>query len=173
MIRFHSWPLISPLIWRAAALTLLWGALTSNTGWRFGAVVIIVATLAGQAFAPAQPTPWSLTGLVLFLAYFIKESLRAGIDVAYRALHPDLPVKPAWLHYPLRLPPGPGRVLFACAVNLQPGTLSADLQGDDLTIHLLIKRPDTQIKLKTLEERVAALFLARLSTRSTKETSDD
>lgn len=166
MIRFRSWPLISTLMWRAAALTLLWGALTSNTGWRFGTVVIIAATLAGQIFAPTRPTPWSPIGLILFLTYFIRESLRAGIDVAYRALHPDLPVKPAWLHYPLRLPPGPGRVLFACAVNLQPGTLSADLQGDDLTIHLLIERPNTQIKLETLEQRVAALFLARLSPRS-------
>lgn len=173
MILSRLWPRAYALIGRAATLALLWAALTNNAGWHFGVATVIAATLAGQIFAPLRPSPWSPIGLGWFLVYFFIGSLRGGIDVAYRALHPDLPVQPSWLHYPLRLPKGPGQVLFACAVNLQPGTLSADLQDDDLTIHLLLERPDTKARLNTLEERVAAVFSITLSSRSTKEADYD
>lgn len=162
MFQSHSGPAAKALLWRAAILTLLWGVLSGNAGWHFGIPAIIAATLVGLLLAPAQPTSWSLVGLIKFLVFFFKESLPSGIDVAYRALHPNLPIQPAWLHYPLRLPPGPGRVLFIGVISLLPGTLSADLKGDDLTIHLLTERPNTRTKLKTLEERVAALFATRL-----------
>lgn len=142
----------------SAVLTLLWAVLTNGTAWGFGVVAVVVAILASFAFAPLQGSHWSLTGGGRFLLYFVQESLRGGIDVAWRALHPALPLEPTWLNYPLNLPQGQARTLFISAVNLLPGTLSAELEGDDLLIHALIDDPGTLSELAELERRVAALF---------------
>lgn len=142
----------------SAVMTLLWAVLTKGTGWGFGVIAVVAATLAGLSFAPLPASLYSLSGLGRFLLYFVQESLRGGIDVAWRALHPSLPLEPTWLKYPLSLPQGQARTLFISTVNLLPGTLSAELEGDDLLIHALIDDPGTLAELAQLEMRVAALF---------------
>lgn len=163
--------LLRAVVWRATVLTLLWGVLANNTGWYFGAVMIMVSTIASLIFSPPRSLRWSLMGLGWFLSYFLKKSLRGGIDVAFRALHPALPLKPGWLNYPLRLPEGPARVLFASTISLLPGTLSTRWDGNNLIIHVLVKGPHIEPELVRMEERIAALFAMNLT--SAEETHHD
>jgi multicomponent Na+:H+ antiporter subunit E len=96
--------------------------------------------------------------LFRFLPVFLWGSLRGGMDVALRAIHPRLPLAPALQDYPLRIPDGPGRVLLIDVISLMPGTLSADLRGDTLAVHVLDGRQPVLPKIQALEERAAALF---------------
>lgn len=165
MTPFHSWPFSGRRTWRAAvlaaALTLLWGVLANNAGWGFGAVAVALATVASLLLVPPKPIRWSPIGLGLFLAYFFKESLQGGVDVAWRALHPRLPLQPVWIDYRLRLPEVTARVLFVMTISLLPGTLSADWQGDTVTVHALT--PEMGAGLARLEARIAALFALPLA----------
>jgi multicomponent Na+:H+ antiporter subunit E len=152
----------SSLWWRsmrlAAPLTLLWWLLSNNTGWYFGTLAIGGATLAGLAFSPTQSSRWSLLELMRFLLYFGKNSLLSGLDVAYRAVHPRLPLQPRWLRYPLRLPPqGPARTLFVSTLTLLPGTLGTELDADSVLVHTL--SDGAEAELAHLEARIAALLL--------------
>ena len=165
MTRLLSLPPRGRLVWRAAVLaallTLLWGVLANNAGWGFGAVAVALATVASLLLVPPKPAGWSPLGLVLFLAYFLKESLQGGVDIALRALHPKLPLQPVWIDYRLRLPEETARVLFVMTISLLPGTLSADWEGDTVTVHALT--PETGAGLPDLEERIAALFALALT----------
>jgi multicomponent Na+:H+ antiporter subunit E len=89
-------------------------------------------------------------------------SLLGGVDVARRALHPDLPIAPGLIEYPLRLPPGLPQVFMANTVSLLPGTLSAALDRSVLTVHVLDRRTGFLADLKTVEQSVARLFGASL-----------
>jgi multicomponent Na+:H+ antiporter subunit E len=160
----------------AAILTLLWWVLTDNAGWYFGAVAITVATLVSLAFMPQWQPSWRWLRLIRFILYFLWKSLQGGIDVSYRALHPALPLQPVWHHYPLRLPPGRGRVLFVSVISLLPGTLSADLDDQAVHVHALNDDPATVAELQQLEDHIAVLLSEPLTLptgagRSAEETS--
>ena len=61
--------------------------------------------------------------------------VRANLDVAYRVLHPALPIRPGIVRARTSLKTPAGRVLLANSITLTPGTLSVDLADDVLYIH--------------------------------------
>lgn len=145
---------------------LLWWVLTGGDrhSWLIGGVTVGLALLVSIT-SPAPPTRlrFSPVGLLRFIPYFLLQSLSGGIDVARRAFSPRLPLDPALIHYPLQLPPGGARIFLLNTVSLLPGTLSADLIDDTLTVHLLDQQRDPQ--LQQLEQQVAGLFAISLGKR--------
>jgi multicomponent Na+:H+ antiporter subunit E len=141
-------------------LALLWGGLT---GWRLDALVFgLPAVLAGAMVTlilPAAPL-WrlSLRGAAAFVLWFAVQSFRGAVDVAWRAFAPGLPLRPGFRSHPLTLPQGAPRILFLNSITLLPGTLSADIKGDEVLIHMLDTRADLAADLAQLEIRIRALF---------------
>ncbi len=78
--------------------------------------------------------------------------------MAWRALHPRLPLAPGFRAHRLRLPPGTARVWLVNVVSLMPGTLAAGLKGDTLTVHVVDTTAPVERNLRRVEERVAAMF---------------
>jgi multicomponent Na+:H+ antiporter subunit E len=145
---------------RAALLAALWWALNPDDPGAWIAGVLVVPLAAWAAAMLGASTRWSvrIAGLARFAPFFLFASLRGGADVAWRALHPRLPIEPALVYHPFRLPPGTARVFLINVVSLLPGTLSADLRGSDLVLHGLGDATVTAHGVEVLEERVAALF---------------
>jgi multicomponent Na+:H+ antiporter subunit E len=103
-----------------------------------GLVATVAATLASLRLLPAQQ--WSLRPLKLieFVLHFLRQSIAAGTDVAWRALDPRLPLRPGFVVYQTQLPPGTTRDAFCAIMSLQPGTLPCGpAEGNGLTIHCL------------------------------------
>ncbi|MDQ2696781.1 MAG: Na+/H+ antiporter subunit E [Pseudomonadota bacterium] len=160
--RHPTLPQLRRLVESVAVLALAWAILTGNRGWQFGAPVVAGAALLNLLFSPARFEALRLPQALGLAAFFLKESLLGGLDVARRALHPRLPVQPAWFDYPLRLPAGPARTAFLITANLLPGTLSIALEGDVLTVHALSANPALGESLARLEARIGAVFGLRL-----------
>lgn len=104
-------------------------ALAADLG--VGALAAAAATWASVHLLPPghlRLRPGALPGLA---GRFLGQSVLAGIDVAYRVFHPRLPLKPGLLAYPVGLPPGPARSVFAALTSLVPGTvpLGSDPDG--------------------------------------------
>lgn len=160
---------------RAALLALLWWVLTEGdpAGWWFGTPVVALATLASLALLPPAASRWRWRGALRFIAFFLWQSWRGGVDVAWRALDPRLPLDPQVLQYPLRLPAGLVRVLLVNTVSLLPGTLSADLRGDSLRVHALAGGPQVWQSLQRVEVAVAGLFGLALPPGATDEGRHD
>ena len=152
------------LIARAFAFAALWTVLGGGEGWAIGVPIVIVTVAATSLVPPA--TRWSVSGLARFIPYFLWNSLRGGIDVAARAVHPRLPIDPAIVRYALRLDSTLARVLMANTVTLLPGTLSARLHEDALEVHVLNASADLTDMLGKLERRVADVFGQQLEARA-------
>ena len=142
----------------AAGLAAVWWLL--NPGDPASWIVGVPAVAAGAAVAllfPDTPAPRrSLRASLRFAGYFARASVVGATDVALRAMRPSLDLRPGFIIWRTRLPEGVPRELFANAVTLLPGTLSARLEGDALTVHQLDERADPG--LSALEARVAAMF---------------
>jgi len=89
---------------RTALFALLWWILTEGAvySWLVGAPVVVFAVLVSGVLLPG--TSWSLPGILRFIPFFLWHSLRGGVDVAGRALHPRLPISPGLLEHKWRLP---------------------------------------------------------------------
>jgi len=81
-----------------------------------------------------------------------------GLDVAYRALHPSLPINPGLIEYPLQLPIGVAQVMMLNTVSLLPGTVSANLTQNNLTVHVLDSESNLLPQLIAIEKRIARMF---------------
>lgn len=146
---------------RALLFVLLWWILAGGaaTSWLVGVPTIALATLVSGLLLP--PLNWSLLGIVRFVPFFLWQSLRGGTDVAWRAVHPKLPIAPDIIDYPLHLPAGLPRVFMVNTVSLLPGTLGIGLRGDFLRVHVLDAQRDVLSELRTVEEAVRRIFTHR------------
>ena len=141
-------------------LSAIWGALT---GWRADALIFgIPAAMVGAAlpFLFPQTPRWRLSvrGALVFALWFAAQSVRGAVDVALRAFAPEMGLRPCFRPYPLTLPQGAPRVMFINTITLLPGTLSAEVMGDTLIVHMLDARTDLAPPLADLEARIRALF---------------
>jgi multicomponent Na+:H+ antiporter subunit E len=142
------------------AFAALWAALSGGAAdtWLVGAPVVAAAAATSLSLRPHLTAWWSLPGLLRFVALFLRESVRGGVDVARRAFHPDLPLRPALVRFETRLPTGPAEVALINAVSLLPGTLGAELRGRELTLHVLDSAAPVEAETRALEEAIAAVF---------------
>ena len=148
----------STVVSRALLFSLLWWALTDGTAgsWWIGAPAVAGAVIISVTLVPPLGLVWR--EVMGFVPFFLWHSLKGGVDVAWRAFHPRLPITPELVEYPLRLPPGLPRVILVNTVSLLPGTLSAELGGQVLKVHVLDSLGDFLAELEALEQRVGCMF---------------
>lgn len=154
---------------RVTLFAVLWWILTGGAAasWLLGVPVILVAAWLSQTLWVDPPL--SLGGVVRFVPWFAYQSLDGAIDVARRALRPAMPLHPGLVRHRLRLPSGVSRVSLANVVSMLPGTLSAELDGEELVIHALDTRQDLHEMVRDLEPRIAAVFGLEFDPQSTGE----
>ena len=102
---------------------------------------------------------WILAYLPVLFFYIVK----ANLDVAYRVVHPRLPIRPGITKARTTLTSIPARVLLANSVTLTPGTMSVDLADDVLYVHRIYvpeEDPDgeTQRELASFEFYLRRIF---------------
>jgi len=73
--------------------------------------------------------------LLIYFFVFLWACLKANFDVAYRVLHPAMPIRPGIVKVRTELKSEFARMLLANSITMTPGTISVDIIGDDLYIH--------------------------------------
>jgi multicomponent Na+:H+ antiporter subunit E len=133
------------LLWNAAVsrgilFFIFWLALSRGNPADLpaGLVTASAATWTSLRLLPPTASRLSLVALMTFALRFIGQSLLAGVDVAWRALDPSLPLNTGFVTYRPRLSAGSGRRAFCTVASLQPGTLPVGSEQDGtLVIHCL------------------------------------
>lgn len=154
---------------RAAAasgtlLTALWAMLLpgDQASWVVGIPCVIGGAALSAVLAPARPSRISAAGAFRFAVFFAVGAVRGAVDVAFRAVRLNPRLDPGFLEIDLDLPAGTPRVLFANALSLLPGTLTAELRGDRAIIHVIDRGADLGPELDRLRARVRAVFTEEL-----------
>lgn len=144
---------------RLVAFVALWFVLVEGgEGWLFGSILAVAVTLASLWLTPPARFVPHLTRLPRFAAFFLWQSLRAGVDVARRTLTPALPLRPAVLELRITLPEGAPTWWLMTLLSLLPGTLSVGLHGRRLELHCLDARRSVADEVGVAQAQVARLF---------------
>lgn len=111
-------------------------------------VALLVAIIFGGYFSyhPIKILqPHRLLWFLIYIPVFGWECLKANIDVAYRVIHPERPLKPGIVKIKTTLKSELAKSMLANSITMTPGTMSVDIDNDILYIHWIWIR-DTDIE---------------------------
>ena len=151
-----AWRILLTLV----PLVGLWWLLSDGApdSWVIGLPAVAIAAWSAERLRSGNTRTVSVFALLYFLPLFLWESLRGGVDVALRTLAPQMRIRPGFTVYRTALQRQNARVFFANCVCLLPGTLAADLNGDQLDVHLLDAGVNPDLELRRIEQAVARVY---------------
>lgn len=103
-----------------------------------GLAALLLTLLAGATTAPYADVRLSPRAIAYWFAYafvFLKELIKANLDVAFRVIDPELPIRPGIVKVETRLKSRLGRLLLANSITLTPGTITVESRDSTLFIH--------------------------------------
>lgn len=96
-----------------------------------------------------QPQRWFW--FLVYLVRFIFSCIKANLDVAYRVLHPKMPIRPGIVKVKTSLKSDFAKTLLANSITMTPGTLTVDIIDDYFYIHwIYIRSEDPEVYTKMI-----------------------
>ena len=140
------WP-VSPLDGR-----LLWGDIVAGVFVAAFVALVMKEIIRVNFIRLVNPRSWFWGFVYIFV--FAWYAIKGGLDVAYRVLHPAMPIKPGIVKVKSVLKTSTGRTALATSITLTPGTLTMEVTADGVFyIHWLY--------VNTLNEEEAAKQILR------------
>ena len=104
-----------------------------------------------------NPIRW-LWGII-YIPVLVWECIKANFDVAYRVIHPGLPINPGIVRVKTNLKTAIAKAILANSITMTPGTLTVDIASDNLYIHWInVKSLDTDQATKRIVSRFEKLL---------------
>lgn len=123
-------------------LLIVWLALTSSFHWQELSVGIFISLILSlilkKNYLGLGLPAFSIKRIAFSFVYIVvlfKEVVKANLDVAYRVIHPKLPIKPGIVVIKTALKHDIAKMILANSITLTPGTFTLDILGDTLLIH--------------------------------------
>jgi len=120
-------------------LMLVWPVSPVDGSWLVGDILAGVVVAAVVALVMREivrvnfirflnPRSWFWAFIYLFVfSYYV---IKGGLDVAWRVLHPAMPIRPGIVRVRSTLKTETGRTALANSITLTPGTLTMDISED-------------------------------------------
>ena len=133
---------VEGFVWLLVITFALWLALTSKLDGPElvcgGLVCLIISFFGAGIYSKLGFPTLSIKRILFSLAYIIVlfwEIIKANFDVAYRIIHPKMPIKPGIVIIKTRLKSDIAKMILANSITLTPGTFTLDVIDDELLIH--------------------------------------
>jgi multicomponent Na+:H+ antiporter subunit E len=95
-----------------------------------------------------------LPRMLLYLPYLALEIVKANLDVARRIVSPRMPISPRVFRTTASQKTDLGRTIYANSITLTPGTVSIDIEGDEITVHALTESAQAGVENEEMNRRV-------------------
>ena len=123
-------------------LFVIWLFLTTSFHWQEISVGIFISLILAlylhknyQELGLPKITIKKIIYFIIYLIVLFIEIVKANFDVAYRVLHPKLPIKPGIVVIKTKLKQDIAKTILANSITLTPGTFTLDIEEDELLIH--------------------------------------
>lgn len=133
---------VKGFVWLLVITFALWLALSSKLDWPglvCGSMICLIISLFGAGiYSKLGLPPLSIKRILFSFVYIIVlfwEIIKANFDVAYRVIHPKMPIKPGIVVIKTSLKSDIAKLILANSITLTPGTFTLDIIGDSLLIH--------------------------------------
>ncbi len=79
--------------------------------------------------------PKKLAYLFIYVFVFLREMIKANLNMARIVLSPKLPIKPGIVRISTNLKPNVAKLMLGNSITLTPGTMTMEVDGNNLYIH--------------------------------------
>ncbi len=104
-----------------------------------GAIVSLLLTIIffskATIFSEFNLNPKAIFYFLIYIFVFSWELIKSNLDVAFRVIHPTIPINPGIVKVKTKLKSRLGRTILANSITLTPGTLTVETNGEDYYIH--------------------------------------
>jgi multicomponent Na+:H+ antiporter subunit E len=100
--------------------------------------------------------------LLLYIPWELWQIVLANIDVAYRVLHPKMPIDPGVIEFETSLRSDFALVTLANSITLTPGTITILVEPErgKFLVHAIDKEPgDALLVDQTMQKKVAGIYM--------------
>ena len=100
----------------------------------------VVALASRMAVIDREGHPIYLFGRAMwYWPWLIWQIIKSGIDVSRIILSPSLPISPTLINVKASQKSVVGVVTYANSITLTPGTVSVEVEGDEITVHAITR----------------------------------
>lgn len=120
------------VLWFVIWMLLSWPPTVTNalSGIAVAAFVTFMTSDMFEGRANPLRKPSRYLWFVWYAVVFLWECFKANLDVAYRVIHPDLPIRPGTLRIKTSLKSDVGLTFLANSITLTPGTTTVDIDKE-------------------------------------------
>lgn len=123
-----------------------------------GAVVSVLCVLAAirMGAADSEGHPIELFwGAITYFPWLILEIAKSAWSVTKVILNPSLPISPTMTVVRASQKTAAGRATYANSITLTPGTITVGVNGDEFTVHALVKDGAADLEGGGMDRRVS------------------
>jgi multicomponent Na+:H+ antiporter subunit E len=96
--------------------------------------------------------------IVWYFVWLLGRILKSGFHLSVLILHPALPIDPKLIRYRTKLREEAGIVLLGNSITLTPGTITVEVESQDLVVHAMDDSSAHDITSLQFEQQIAGLF---------------
>jgi multicomponent Na+:H+ antiporter subunit E len=141
------------LSWRLDPLFLAMGVISS------AAITVLSTRLLEVTIGPAATHPRvRLVALVPYTTWMLGRMFVSAMQVARIVLDPRVPPQPGIARFRTELVSPAARAMLANSITLVPGTMTLEMEGDEITIHAFTPDAADDLATAAMQNRVARVF---------------
>jgi multicomponent Na+:H+ antiporter subunit E len=153
----------STLALKTSAFFLIWLLLSESfDGLHMGMGVVAAFTIAWlnteRASTRSSMRVWRM---LWYFPWLMGRILRSGFHLSVLILHPALPIDPKMIRHRTKLQDDGSVVLLGNSITLTPGTITVELDSQDLVVHAMDDKSGDDVTSRRIEQRIDGLFVAR------------
>ena len=96
--------------------------------------------------------------ILWYFLWLLGRILQSGIHLSVLVLDPALPIDPKIIRHRTKLQDESGIVLLGNSITLTPGTITVELNSQELVVHTMDDKSADDITSLRLEQQIARLF---------------
>ena len=146
----------------AASLFAFWLALSGHYTTMLitaGAICAVVCVLIARRVRTVDNEGHPielLRGAVTYFPWLAVEIVKSAWGVTWVILNPKLPISPCMTVVRASQTTAAGVATYANSITLTPGTVTAGVEGNDLTVHALVRDGAIDLEAGAMDRRVKA-----------------
>ena len=149
------------LFLKAMSLFVLWVLLSASFEWihlGLGLILSFFVAWINSDHSPVVQTLGLWLRFLLYLPWLFYKIIQSSLHLSKLILHPALPIDPQLISVKSKLRHNAAIVLFGNSITLTPGTITAEVDRNNLIVHAMDKDLSEDVESKEMESKIADIF---------------
>ena len=143
------------------ALFVFWVLLSASFEWihlGLGLICSFAVAWLNSGHSPFVPKFRLWLRFLLYLPWLFYKIVESSLQLSKLILHPALPIAPQLISVESKLRHRAAVVLLGNSITLTPGTITAEVDRNNLIVHSMDKVLSEDIASKQIESKIADIF---------------